>query len=452
MTNQIASPGRIASIDIFRALTMTLMIFVNDLWTLSGIPQWLLHTPADYDGMGLSDVVFPAFLFIVGLSIPHAIDNRRKKAEKDLKILGHILLRSLALITMGFFLVNFENISRGSLPILPEIYEILLIVAFFLIWTKYPSEKIKAIPVSFLQGAGVVLLVALAAIYKGAGEELPWMKIHWWGILGLIGWAYLFSALVCFLSKGRLPWIIAALAAVMLLNLQEVLAGGSGFKLIVSASNHFLVMAGVLASTIFRKTHSHAGTPDPLALHKGNERLMAAFPGGKGKTEGSQETDGPGNPGGSGNGVAVSALSAEGSGTAAKKYRSYFLVLMALGAAALIYGFLVRPLGGISKIHATPSWTMICAGISLMVLALLYFLTDRLKITSWARIIAPAGRSTLTCYLIPYVVYPLLSLLHFKLPAALTTGPMGLLKSLLFALLIVVLTRLMEKLRITLKI
>lgn len=423
MTHSIASPGRIASIDIFRALTMTLMIFVNDLWTLSGIPQWLLHTPADYDGMGLSDVVFPAFLFIVGLSIPHAIDNRRKKAEKDHKILGHILLRSLALIAMGFFLVNFENISRGSLPILPEIYEILLIVAFFLIWTKYPSGKIKAIPVSFLQGAGVVLLVVLSAIYRGAGEELTWMKIHWWGILGLIGWAYLFSALVYFFSKGRLPWIIAALAAVMLLNLQEALAGGGGFKLIVSASNHFLVMAGVLASTIFRKIHSHAGTPDPLTLHQGNERLMAPFPGGKGKTEGPQETD-----------------------------RSYFLILMALGAAALIYGFLVRPLGGISKIHATPSWTMICAGISLMVLALLYLLTDRLKITSWARIIAPAGRSTLTCYLIPYVVYPLLSLLHFKLPAALTSGPIGLLKSLLFALLIVAITRLMEKLRITLKI
>ena len=135
-----------------------------------------------------------------------------------------------------------------------------------------------------------------------------------------------------------------------------------------------------------------------------------------------------------------------------KGYRSYFFILLALGAAALIFGFLVRPLGGISKIHATPSWTMICAGISLLVLALLYLLTDRMKITSWAKIIAPAGRSTLTCYLIPYVVYPLLSLLHFKLPAALTTGIVGLIKSLLFALLIVALTRLFEKMKITLKI
>ena len=68
---------RIASIDILRAVTMLLMIFVNDLWTLKGIPLWLEHTQANDDGMGLADSVFPAFLFIVGLSIPYAIAARK---------------------------------------------------------------------------------------------------------------------------------------------------------------------------------------------------------------------------------------------------------------------------------------------------------------------------------------------------------------------------------------
>jgi predicted acyltransferase len=292
----------------------------------------------------------------------------------------------------------------------------------------------------------VVLLAALAAIYKGGGEELSWMKIHWWGILGLIGWAYLFSALVYFFSKGQLLWIIVALAAVILLNLLEVVPNGGGFRLVVSASNHILVMTGVLASVIFHSTHTQAGNPDPLTLQKGNDRFITAFSGG------SQKIGGPVKPGESDLPGSVATPPVARKGSAMKGYRSYFFILLALGAAALIYGFLVRPLGGISKIHATPSWTMICAGISLLVLALLYLLTDRMKITSWAKIIAPAGRSTLTCYLIPYVVYPLLSLLHFKLPAALTTGIVGLIKSLLFALLIVALTRLFEKMKITLKI
>ena len=65
---------RIASIDILRALTMLLMIWVNDFFTLIDIPKWLTHASATEDYMGFSDVIFPLFLFIVGLSIPFAIE------------------------------------------------------------------------------------------------------------------------------------------------------------------------------------------------------------------------------------------------------------------------------------------------------------------------------------------------------------------------------------------
>ena len=74
-------PGRIAAIDTFRALTMVMMIWVNDFWTLTNVPAWLGHAAMDEDRMGLSDWVFPGFLFIVGLSIPFAINARRKKGN-----------------------------------------------------------------------------------------------------------------------------------------------------------------------------------------------------------------------------------------------------------------------------------------------------------------------------------------------------------------------------------
>ena len=64
---------RLASIDVFRALTMLLMIWVNDFWSLTGVPKWLQHASATEDYMGFSDVIFPLFLFIVGLSLPLAI-------------------------------------------------------------------------------------------------------------------------------------------------------------------------------------------------------------------------------------------------------------------------------------------------------------------------------------------------------------------------------------------
>ena len=48
---------RIESIDVFRALIVLLMIFVNDLWSISEVPHWMGHADFDEDFLGLSDIV-----------------------------------------------------------------------------------------------------------------------------------------------------------------------------------------------------------------------------------------------------------------------------------------------------------------------------------------------------------------------------------------------------------
>ena len=133
--------NRIASIDIFRALTMFLMIFVNDFWTLTDIPEWMGHAKAVEDKMGLSDWVFPGFLFIVGLSIPFGIKARKKKGASKPEVFWHIIKRSFALIVMGFFMVNFENINNDLLPFSKYLWEILMAIAIVLIWNIYPITK-----------------------------------------------------------------------------------------------------------------------------------------------------------------------------------------------------------------------------------------------------------------------------------------------------------------------
>ena len=64
-----AAPGssRILSIDIFRGLTILVMIFVNDLAEVKGLPWWTYHLPGNVNGMTYVDMVFPFFLFIVGI-------------------------------------------------------------------------------------------------------------------------------------------------------------------------------------------------------------------------------------------------------------------------------------------------------------------------------------------------------------------------------------------------
>jgi len=160
-----ASP-RLVSIDALRAVVMVLMIFVNDLWTLIGIPVWLEHTSGKANYMGLADIVFPAFLFIVGLSVPYAIDSRRKKGESDAKIFMHIVFRTLALLIMGFFQVNLESYAGDA--ILPKpIWQILITIGFFLVWLDYSNYKVVTAKV--LKGAGIVLLLVLALQTKMVG-------------------------------------------------------------------------------------------------------------------------------------------------------------------------------------------------------------------------------------------------------------------------------------------
>jgi heparan-alpha-glucosaminide N-acetyltransferase len=78
VTGAAVSP-RVTSIDIFRGLTMALMIFVNELSSIKGLPWWNYHMPENANGMTYVDMVFPAFLFILGMSVPLAVEQRLKK-------------------------------------------------------------------------------------------------------------------------------------------------------------------------------------------------------------------------------------------------------------------------------------------------------------------------------------------------------------------------------------
>ena len=88
----------------------------------------------------------------------------------------------------------------------------------------------------------------------------------------------------------------------------------------------------------------------------------------------------------------------------------------------------------------------------MLAFVLLHFIADVKGQTRWADLIAPAGSSTLTCYLMPYFAYAFVELLGWSLPAILTDGAIGLLKSTLFALLVIQVTGLLNRVQIGLKI
>src|ERR1041385_1397673 len=93
------SATRITSIDALRGLVMFTMIFVNDLAGAPRelVPDWMVHFSDRHDGgsgMTFVDLVFPAFLFIVGMSIPFALGSRLTRGEPLWKIVLHIITRT----------------------------------------------------------------------------------------------------------------------------------------------------------------------------------------------------------------------------------------------------------------------------------------------------------------------------------------------------------------------
>ncbi|KAL0335480.1 UNVERIFIED_CONTAM: putative U6 snRNA-associated Sm-like protein LSm4 [Sesamum radiatum] len=92
---QISKPKRVASLDIFRGLTVALMILVDDAGG-----EWPVIGHAPWNGCNFADFVMPFFLFIVGMAIPLAF----KRIQDRITAISKVILRTLKLLFWGLLL------------------------------------------------------------------------------------------------------------------------------------------------------------------------------------------------------------------------------------------------------------------------------------------------------------------------------------------------------------
>ena len=97
------------------------------------------------------------------------------------------------------------------------------------------------------------------------------------------------------------------------------------------------------------------------------------------------------------------------------------LIISGIGLLFIAAGFILRPWFIISKIQSTPTWGLICNGLSMLLFVLLYWIIDILKKVKWSLFLRPAGANALTVYLVPDMFYYLiwqfsLPLLFYKQP------------------------------------
>lgn len=100
---------RSTSLDAFRGATVAAMLLVNNPGHWDAIHAPLRH--AAWNGWTPTDLVFPFFLFIVGVAIPIAFDRRLDAGASRAAILGHVVRRGLALALLGYWGATFTAIA-----------------------------------------------------------------------------------------------------------------------------------------------------------------------------------------------------------------------------------------------------------------------------------------------------------------------------------------------------
>jgi predicted acyltransferase len=335
-----SADSRIESIDIFRGITILVMIFVNSAAGVKGLPWWNYHMPNGVNGMTYVDVVFPAFLFIVGMAIPLALERRIAAGDSRLRLFGHIALRSAGLLVLGLFLANSGKLNAELTGMSRGAWRRLAFAGILLAWAVYPKTEARRWLYRSWRGAGLLLFAAMLLLFRrsaGAGPA-AWLDFSYWEILGLIGWTYLAVSTLYLLLRGR-PWALASsLALLCLLNVFSTLRwlawmGPWRRWWPFGAGLCSIAMAGVLLWLILKTRPLWAG--------------------------------------------------------------GFGVLLLAAGGA-------LSPLG-VSKNHATPAWCLLCSGISALLFLILYWAVDRRGWRRWFAVVRPAGANPLLTYLLPYI-------------------------------------------------
>jgi heparan-alpha-glucosaminide N-acetyltransferase len=371
---------RITSIDALRGFVMFTMIFVNDLAgaprTL--VPDWMVHfSDRHHGGSGMTfvDLVFPGFLFIVGMSIPFALGSRMNKGEPVWKTFFHVAIRTVSLLALGIMMVH-ETPDSEKLGWSGTLWVALMFTfAIFAFCSISPPDKsatpqrerIFNIVTIALRCLGIIALVWLALVFRGHQDQHilrlePFsISTSWYGILGLIGWAYLATSIIYLVFRTNRTALLGCIALMTCFFAADRNGFFDNFP-----PAHIVDFGGTLGSQ--------------AAITVAGLLLGSILVTPETRTHGARI-----------------------------KFTLWFAVGFAFAA------LLVNGLYGISKNSATPSWCLWSSAITAVLWLLFYLWVDvrpQSTLAKGARPLAIAGQNVLLAYLLSEMMGSVLDLIH----------------------------------------
>ncbi|MDD5543621.1 MAG: DUF5009 domain-containing protein [Acidobacteriia bacterium] len=150
------APDRLVSLDAFRGLTIAFMILVNNPGTWNAVYRPLEHAP--WNGWTLTDLVFPFFLFIVGVSMTMSFARRQERGDGRGSLFLQVVKRTVIIFVLGLVLNGFPYYHFSTLRI-PGVLQ-RIAVCYFIAAVIYLTCKLRGqilVTLAFLIGYWILM-------------------------------------------------------------------------------------------------------------------------------------------------------------------------------------------------------------------------------------------------------------------------------------------------------
>jgi predicted acyltransferase len=172
------SRERLLSLDVFRGMTVAGMLLVNNPGDWDHIFAPLEHAP--WNGWTPTDLIFPFFLFIVGVTSYLSLSQRRARGDDDGAIVRQILRRGALIFLFGLFLAWFPGFMWGKIESLPD--------PSFGDRVLYRLQHLRIMGV--LQRIGVAYVIGALITLRGTWKQhlvvLGGILLGYWALMTLV--------------------------------------------------------------------------------------------------------------------------------------------------------------------------------------------------------------------------------------------------------------------------
>lgn len=373
---------RLISLDVLRGLTIILMTIVNNPGDWGHVYSPLLH--AEWHGCTPTDLVFPTFLFIVGVSVVLATPGK----NLNIHALQKIITRTLRIFCLGLFLSFFSKINAFGLEGLPLLVIRLVVTAAVVValFSDYDRR------LQFY--AAVVAFLTMMILAFGGFADYETVRIP--GVLQRIAIVYLIVSLLYLKTTWKtqaLIGVVVLLAYWALMTLIAVPGIGApnfekGTNLAAWLDNYLL--PGHLWAT--------SKTWDP-------EGILSTLPA-------------------IGTGIGGLLVGTLLTNSFSKDKKALYLLIAAV--SAIVVGQLWNIVFPINKALWTSSYVLYAAGLASLCLVVLYYVIDVLGISGWTRFFVIFGVNPMVVFFFSGIIPRVLSSIKVGHPNDLAHQPIGL--------------------------